>query len=113
MLSPMSDHASRDRVPNGRFRGRIPRLAAALTFVLALLFAAGIETVGHHHDTPGGEQHCAICRVVIHNSGTAPSGAAPVLAGLPPAPEVPRIVVLHDLGAPHLLVLRLRAPPAA
>ena len=92
----------------------VARFGVILVFLFAMVFASGVEATGiHHHETAGSHPNCAICRVVAGRTDSVPQTAAPVAQGLPEAPgELPRVDA-PLAPAPHLVHIRLRAPPTA
>ncbi len=94
--------------------GRWARASVALLFLAALLFAGGVEAMGiHHHDPTAPDSRCLVCRVAANYAGPIPVTVTGVPVDLPETRYVSpyRAEVLID--APHLAVLRLRAPPTA
>lgn len=101
----------------GSWRSRVAgfRLAISISFIFALLFASGIESLArHHHEAVSGSHHdCAICRVVVHSVGDAPTQAS-LDQGVHDEGSGERVESRVDRPVPtHLLVTRLRAPPVA
>jgi len=81
-------------------------------FLLAVLFASGIETLATHHHCLSGDQRCTACRVV-NTSADAPPNHALAPAALPEDPTRPNEPIHLGPGSSHPAVLRLRAPPEA
>ncbi len=109
MYSPPG-HASRS--PEDR-RTRTSRSVAGILFLFALLFAGSIEALSNHHHggLPGG-RHCAVCQVVQAAADT-PELATPAPVILPENPCGPDNPVPLPPDSSDIVVLRLRAPPAA
>lgn len=90
------------------------RFGATLLFVLATLFASGIEITGiHHHDAAGSHPNCVICRVVSGPVDSVAQDTVPIGRDLPEAPGELAPVVQPQGPGPHLVHIRLRAPPTA
>ncbi len=96
-----------------RARVRLPRLVIGTTFLLAILFAVGIEALAHHHhDSLSGSQQCPICQVV-QTSANTPETVTPSPITLLENPCRPNDPTHLAPTSSHLVVLRLRAPPSA
>jgi len=104
---------SAEKGPSRRWRDGL-RFGATLVFFVATLFASGIEVTGiHHHDAAGTHPNCVICRVVSGPVDSVPQDMAPLGRDLPEAPGELAPVVRPASLAPHLVHIRLRAPPTA
>jgi hypothetical protein len=102
---------------NGEARRRglgATRAGVAVVFLLAMVFASGIEATGlHRHGAMGEHPNCAICRVDSSRIETPPQAAAPLARDLPRVPG--DIVAVEELVVPTPPPARprLRAPPSA
>jgi hypothetical protein len=104
------------RPPEGSHPARrglgLARFGVTLAFLFAMVFASGVEATGlHHHDTAGSHPNCAICRVVAGRVDSVPRTVVPISQGLPEVPGELSWVVEPSAPAPHLVHIRLRAPP--
>jgi hypothetical protein len=89
------------------------RSLAGILFLFALLFASSIEALtGHHHADFSGGRSCAVCQVVQASADT-PELAIPARVILPENPCGPDNPVPPPPDSSGIIVLRLRAPPAA
>lgn len=111
MLFPMKSGRSTEATRPRRWGGRVG-FAVTLLFLLATLFASGIEITGvHHHDTAGPHHNCVLCRVVSGPVDSGTQNPVPLALNLPEARGDLAPVLRPQCPAPHLVHIRLRAPP--